>query len=306
MRRIALAAFLPFVLLPTATQASWLSKITGVHINPSKGEFRVEAPDPSAIPDMLKNLPKDAAQFVLNPAGAYLAEAIRISRNTHWGSAQPIPPAIRSALAPYFPANVLDGARYRVKSGAISLPAAVNVLNKGNAVTLDDLIVFDSAAQTQDLELWAHELTHVVQYKNMGVESFANIYSMTGGQGLEQQARENAATIMKATQNSLPANVQASYQYAPNAFSAPTPSSAYIAASQQFVPPQFCMQWTAAPGGAQIGNACVVPVAITGFNVAGPYGPYMVPCTYNCIIAPMSWQYFGGAPGPVLGFAYQW
>jgi hypothetical protein len=306
MRRIALAAAVPIVFLSTAAQASWLSKITGVHINPSKGEFRVEAPDPSAIPDMLRNLPKDAAQFLLNPNGAYLAEAIRISRNTHWGSAQPLPPAVRRDLAPYFPANVLNGARYRVKSGAISLPAAINLLNRGNAVTLDDLIVFDSAAQTQNLELWAHELTHVVQYKNMGVESFANVYSVTGGQGLEQQARENAATIIRAIQNRLPANVQASYQYAPSAFAAPTSPSAYIMAGQQFVPPQYCMQWTAAPGGAQVGNACVVPVAITGFNIAGPYGAYMVPCTYNCIVAPRSWRYFGGAPGPVLGFAYRW
>jgi hypothetical protein len=255
---------------------------------------------------MLKNLPKDAAQFVLNPAGAYLAEAIRISRNTHWGSAQPLPAEVKSALAPYFPANVLNGARYRVKSGAISLPAAINLLNKGNAVTLDDLIFFDSATQTQNVELWAHELTHVVQYKNMGVESFANVYSMTGGQGLEQQARDNAATIISAMQNNLPTNVQANYQYAPNAFSAPTPTSAYIAASQQVVPPQYCMQWTAVPAGAQIANGCVVPVGITSFSIAGPYGSYLVPCTYNCIIAPRSWQHFGPAPGPVQGFSFQW
>lgn len=306
MRKLAPAAALPIAFFSTSAQASWLSKITGVHINPSAGEFRVEAPDPTAIPDMLKNLPKDAAQFVLNPAGAYLAEAIRISRNTHWGSAQPLPPNVRNALAPYFPANILDGARYRMKSGAISLPAAINLLNKGNAVTLDDLIFFDSADQTQNLELWAHELTHVVQYKNMGVESFANVYSMTGGQGLEQQARENASTIIKAIQNSLPPNVQASYEYAPSAFSAPTPTSAFIAASQQVVPPQYCMQWTPVPGGAQIANGCVVPVGITSFNISGPYGAYPVPCTYNCIIAPRSWLQFGPAPGRVVGFSYQW
>jgi hypothetical protein len=238
MKKAVLVAALPLVLLSTSAQASWLSKITGVHINPSKGEFRVEAPDPGAIPEMLQNLPKDAAQFFLNPAGAYLAEAIRISRNTHWNSAQPLPNEVRNALAPYFPANLLNGARYRVKSGAISLPAAINLINKGNAVTLDDLIVFDSAGDTQNLELWAHELTHVVQYKNMGVESFANVYSATGGQGLEQQARENAATIIRAINGNLPANVQASYQYAASAFSAPTPSTAFIAASQQVVPPQ--------------------------------------------------------------------
>jgi hypothetical protein len=75
-RFFAVAAGLVCVAVPA--QASWLSKITGVHINPSKGEFKVERPDISAIPEMLQNLPKDAAQFFLNPAGAALAEAIRI------------------------------------------------------------------------------------------------------------------------------------------------------------------------------------------------------------------------------------
>jgi hypothetical protein len=167
-------------------QASWLSKITGVHINPSKGEFRVEAPQPDAIPEMLQNLPKDAAQFVLNPAGVALSEAIRWSRNQNIGGAQPIPPAIRVQLSQFSPPQILDSARYRVKSHGISLAVAINKVQSGTAVTLDDLIVFPDDGAVGDVELWAHELTRVVQYRNMGVESFANVYSLTGGAGAQR------------------------------------------------------------------------------------------------------------------------
>lgn len=287
-------------------QASWLSKITGVHINPSKGEFRIEKPDIGAIPEMLQNLPKDVAQFVLNPAGAALAEAIRISRNTHIGSAQPVPADIRAQLAPYFPANILNQARYRVKSGAISLPSIINTINRGNAVTLDDLIVFDNATQAQNLELWAHELTHVMQYKNMGVESFANVYSATGGQGLEGQARDNANTIIKAINNSLPAGVTPSYQYASTAFTAPTPHAAYIQEAQKIVPPQICMNFAPHPAGVMVNNGCVVPVTVTAWTYAGPMGPYTMPCPYNCVVPPMTSKPFGPVAGPVMGFYYAW
>ena len=302
-----------YYVLPAATlclagpvQASWLSKITGVHINPSKGEFRIEKPDIGAIPEMLQNLPKDVAQFMLNPAGAALAEAIRWSRNTHISSGQPIPANIRAALTPYFPANVLNQARYRVKSGAISLPAIINTINKGNAVTLDDLIVFDSATQAQDLELWAHELTHVAQYKNMGVESFANVYSATAGTGIEGQARDNARTIVRAINNTLPAGVTADYQFAANAFTSQTPHAEYVQQAQNVVPPQYCMTFGPHPYGVVVTNNCVVPVTVTAWTYQGPMGPYTIPCPYNCVVGPRMWKPFGPMAGPVLGFHYVW
>jgi hypothetical protein len=85
-----------------SAHASWLSKITGIHINPSAGHFYVEAPQPQAIPEMLQNLPKDAAQFLLNPTGSALAEAIRISRNQAIGGGSTDPPVHSTAACPLF------------------------------------------------------------------------------------------------------------------------------------------------------------------------------------------------------------
>jgi hypothetical protein len=306
MKYYTLAALPAVLLFSFPAQASWLSEITGVHINPSAGEFKVTKPNIAAIPDMLQHLPQDAAQFFLNPQGAQLAEAIRISRNTNIGSASPLPPEVRQALAPFFPPGILAKARYRVKAGALSLPSAINLFDPGNAVTLDDLIIFDNAGQTQDIELWAHELTHIVQYSNMGVESFANVYSLTGGSGLEAQARDNAAQIRNALNHTMPNNVQPNYQYAPNAFTAPTPQTAFVQAAQQVVPPQYCMSLAPHPAGVAVQNGCTVPVAVTGWQIQGPMGPYNIPCPFNCVVGPMMWKPFGPMPGPILGFYYQW
>jgi hypothetical protein len=174
-------------LIPSTAQASWLSEITGIGIDIPNMTVSVKPPKPEAIVPMLQNLPKDVGQALLNPAGNALAFAIRASRSSAGGGAQPIPPHIRAQLAPYFPSQVLDRARYNTNKASISLPAAINLINEGNTVTLDDLIVFTDAQAANDPILWAHELTHVMQYQNMGVEGFANVYSLTGGDQLESQ-----------------------------------------------------------------------------------------------------------------------
>jgi hypothetical protein len=39
---------------------------------------------------------------------------------------------------------------------------------------LGEVIAFSDGAQAQeDVELWTHELTHVMQYKELGIETFA-------------------------------------------------------------------------------------------------------------------------------------
>lgn len=304
MRTMVSVAVLAMVATSTRAQASWLSEITGVQIDPSKSELRVTAPSPSAIPEMLRNLPYDAPHVLFKPAGAALAEAIRISRDTNGEFAQPVPPEVRDFLAPYFPPDILNKARYRVGSSAFSLPSDIEVLRNGNAITLDDLILFDDAAQAQNLELWARELTHVVQYKNMGVESFANVYNLTGGHALESQAKENAATIRKVI---LSGNVRPRYQYTPSAFSAPTPHSAYVAAGQQVVLPHFCMRWAQKwDGMVVIENECVVSVVVSGYQTKVSGRSARVPCTDNCEVAPRSSLLFGPAPVPVTGVAFEW
>lgn len=92
---------------------------------------------------------------------------------------QPIPLHIRVQLEPWYDMAVLETVRYKVDDGR-ELNAANTVLQNPdvNAVTLIDLIVFRSAAEAEnDVALWAHELKHVEQYQQWGVEGFAARYS---------------------------------------------------------------------------------------------------------------------------------
>ena len=64
------------------------------------------------------------------------------------------------------------------------------------AITLGEVIAFSDGMQaTQDVEVWAHELTHVMQYEQLGVETFAFQYSYDFTD-LEDQARDNASRTM--------------------------------------------------------------------------------------------------------------
>lgn len=92
---------------------------------------------------------------------------------------QPIPLHIRAQLEPYYDIGVLDAARYKVGDGE-ALNAANALLQNPDvqAVTLIDIIVFRNAADAQDnVALWAHELLHVQQYQQWGVEGFAARYT---------------------------------------------------------------------------------------------------------------------------------
>ncbi|KAF1054260.1 MAG: hypothetical protein GAK43_00989 [Stenotrophomonas maltophilia] len=128
-------------------------------------------PDPNGVLGPLQ----EQARQVAAPA---LAQWLRQSREQSLAEAQPIPPALRAQLTSYFPAQVLDAARYRVGDDQ-ELNAANAMLQNQDvaAVTLIDVIVFREANAAQgDVALWAHELTHVQQYQQLGVEGFADRY----------------------------------------------------------------------------------------------------------------------------------
>lgn len=64
------------------------------------------------------------------------------------------------------------------------------------AITLGEVIAFSDGTQAQqDVEVWAHELTHVIQYEQLGIETFAFEYSYDFTD-LENQARDNASRTM--------------------------------------------------------------------------------------------------------------
>ncbi|WP_236248196.1 eCIS core domain-containing protein [Pseudomonas mosselii] len=139
-------------------------------------------------------------QDVERMATGSLVFALRQARDeaTVSGS-QPIPLHIRAQLEPWYDFAVLDAARYRV--GDEQQISAANALLQNpdvNAVTLIDTIIFRRSADAEDnVALWAHELKHVQQYQELGVEEFAKRYTRDY-QALEGPAYEIEAQVAKA------------------------------------------------------------------------------------------------------------
>lgn len=139
-------------------------------------------------------------QDVERMATGSLVFALRQARDeaTVSGS-QPIPLHIRAQLEPWYDFAVLDAARYRV--GDEQQISAANALLQNpdvNAVTLIDTIIFRRSTDAEDnTALWAHELKHVQQYQELGVEEFARRYTRDY-QALEGPAYEIEAQVAKA------------------------------------------------------------------------------------------------------------
>jgi hypothetical protein len=134
---------------------------------------------------------------MLEHAAAALAVAIRESRMQALDrGVDPIPLRIRAALEPYFPAQILDKARWTM-AGGIGLDGLLkNWFYLDGAVTLGEVIAFSDGVDAQeDIELWAHELTHVTQYEARGVDTFASDY-LRDFNGMESEASSNASRIM--------------------------------------------------------------------------------------------------------------
>jgi len=92
---------------------------------------------------------------------------------------QPIPPHIRERLLRWYDPSVLDAARYKVSDNGQFNAATAMLQNPDvGAVTLIDIVLFrDAQTAEQDIALWAHELKHVQQYQEWGVEGFAQRYT---------------------------------------------------------------------------------------------------------------------------------
>lgn len=178
--------------LSTMAHASWFSDLTGVNIDPWHGKFEIGRPEPGKaiqqLPGEIQRLPQTIGNLA-NPAGLAFAAAIRHAEGqASWG-AKPIPATVYQQLLFNYAAPFLQSVRYNTFGAArISLDSAVMMLNNDvAAVTLDDIIVFRNENDAQNPVLWAHELTHVQQYRNMGIDTFANVYT-TNAWILENQA----------------------------------------------------------------------------------------------------------------------
>lgn len=91
---------------------------------------------------------------------------------------EPIPLDLRVKLQAWYPDDLLQSVRYRVGQGDDVDAASAMLQNQDVvAVTLIDVVVFRNRGDAQaDLALWAHELKHVQQYRELGVNGFAQQY----------------------------------------------------------------------------------------------------------------------------------
>jgi len=131
------------------------------------------------LPDMgqmLTPLPDGLYQIVAPALARWLNQARdeAATADTH-----PIPPLIREQLLRWYDPSVLDAVRYKVTdNGQFSAAAAMLQNPDIGAVTLIDIILFrDDQTAQQNVTLWAHELKHVQQFKEWGVEGFALRYT---------------------------------------------------------------------------------------------------------------------------------
>ena len=105
----------------------------------------------------------------------------------------PVPPVVYRGLLGYFPPALLQKARFAVGgTGALSLPELAFSYGDAGAITLGEVILFKTERLAQrDTKMWAHELTHVMQYQRWGIDGFASRY-VRDSATVEQEAIDNA------------------------------------------------------------------------------------------------------------------
>jgi hypothetical protein len=127
-----------------------------------------------------------------------LAEAIRSTRDRVYPHGHPMPAEVRRQFAPFFPRTVLEKVRYATEwdPAEDTLPSLFMGSDAKSAMTLGDVILFRDAQGVADPLLWAHELTHVLQYQRLGISAFATQYLQQGWE-LEAEAMAKAEAISR-------------------------------------------------------------------------------------------------------------
>lgn len=129
------------------------------------------------MPDQVDPATKEALTQI---AASTVQQAIRQSRNeARSGATAPIPVKIWKAVGClYNDRKMLESVRYKIGDDE-----AVNVANlsirfgDAYAVTLIDTIVFAKRTDAlENVDLWAHELWHVKQFRDWGEREFAIRY----------------------------------------------------------------------------------------------------------------------------------
>jgi uncharacterized protein DUF4157 len=126
------------------------------------------------IPDQVDHAIRDALTEVGAPA---LQQALRQSRNdARSGATAPIPLKIWKAVSClYDDRKLLESVRYKIGDDGTSNVANLSIrYGDAYAVTLIDTIVFAKRTDAlENVDLWAHELWHVKQFRDWGEREFA-------------------------------------------------------------------------------------------------------------------------------------
>jgi hypothetical protein len=165
------------IALPRPAHAQRLCEVIGIcHDFTGSTPTTIGPPRPDLIPGIIRNIPQTIEDLPGTATG--LSAAIRLSKSRAAQGARPIPVPIRAELSAFFDRALLDRVRYSTDWGAAANGTLQQfILGNGHAVavTLDDVIVFQSPTDAMDdVLLWAHELGHVEQYQRMGIDSFAS------------------------------------------------------------------------------------------------------------------------------------
>jgi len=137
---------------------------------------------PAIPPSLLEYAASALAALIQGARQQAIADGVR-----------PIPPSVYRSLLGYFPAALLRQCRFAAgNSRALTLPALAFSYGDATAITLGDVVLFKNELVAETgLKVWAHELTHVIQYQRWGIEGFAEHYVRDSG-AVEQEAIDNA------------------------------------------------------------------------------------------------------------------
>lgn len=192
---LKLLAFL-VALAAVPARADDTASLSGVEIDIARGAITERLPNKAALATVFDAIAPAFRPYAEGAAQA-LGQAIRTTRERAVAASRPIPAGIRQALQPYFPPEVLDRLRWTIADpNRLSLASVMAVNRDVEGLTLDEVVVFGNCQLARDrLDLWAHELVHVLQYGAMGVDDFARVYLATAGSGLEKQAYDWQAYV---------------------------------------------------------------------------------------------------------------
>ena len=131
-------------------------------------------------------------------SGAALALAIRLGRAEAVRSdVKPVPPELKRAFKKHYPDEVLDETRWTVANADSRLGRVLArwPVQEG-AVTLGDIIVFKTRSAAKNRRLFAHELVHVDQFRQLGIHGFARRYA-ENPDPIEREARTKARRVVR-------------------------------------------------------------------------------------------------------------